>query len=106
MMKIKFSPQKNEHKINYKKIDENTIEVNGEQIYFNPDFVTYNVENIDGLNNAYRNEETNELYLEITYRYTEKEKHIFENPNYYENGGYRGTQFEDFSNLENGGEII
>ena len=92
--------------LHYTKIDKNTISINNEQIYFNPDFIEYNVENIDGINKAYRDEETNELYLEIIYRYTAEEKNIWENPNYYGNGGYRGTKFEDFTDLENGGEII
>lgn len=91
--------------LKYKKIDENTLEINNEQIYFNPDFITYNIENIDGLTKAYRDEETNELYLEIIYRYTSEEKNIYENPNYFSDGGFRGTRFEDFTELENGGEI-
>ena len=110
-MKIKINGQRyNEYSdvklLHSKKIDENTISINNEEIYFNPDFIKYNVENIDGINKAYRDEETNELYLEIIYRYTAEEKPIFENPNYYEDGGYRGSKYEDFSNLENGGEII
>ena len=110
-MYIKISGQRyNEYSntpfLHYKKIDENTLEINNEQVYFNPDFIEYDIKNIDGLTKAYRDENTNELYLEIRYRYTSEEKPIFENPNYYEDGGYRGTQFEDFTELENGGEII
>jgi hypothetical protein len=109
-MFIKFSPQSLDPRfqevIKYKKIDENTISVNGEELYFNPDFVEYNVENIKEIQKAYRDLETNELYLELLYRYPAEEKSIWENPNYYNDGGYRGTQFEDFTDLENGGEII
>jgi hypothetical protein len=106
IMIIKFIPQRSENKINYKKIDENTLEVNGEEIYFNPDFVEYNVENIIEIVKAYRDLETNELYLELLYRYPAEEKSIWENPNYYSDGGYRGSKYENFTNLKNGGEII
>lgn len=109
MMFIKFRPQSLDPRfqeiVDYKKIDENTIEVNGEQIYFNPDFVEYDVENIEEIVKAYRDLETKELYLELLYRYPASEKSIWENSNYYSDGGSRGSKYEDFTNLENGGEI-
>jgi hypothetical protein len=112
-MKIKIIGQRyNEYAkdkaplVRYKKIDENTIEINGEKVYFNPDFIEYNVENIPEIIKAYRDETTNELYLDLLYRYTEKEKEIFENPNYYPEGGFFGTKYEDSSYFEGYGDSI
>lgn len=69
-------------------------------------YLKYDQENIEEINKAYRDENTNELFLEIIYRYTQEEKLIFENPNYYPEGGYRGSKYEDFTNLPNGSDII
>jgi len=105
-MFIKFCPQRNDNqKIYYKKIDENTISINGEEVYFNPNFIEYDTENINEIINAYR-DENNNLCLLLLYYYSKDEKNIWENPTYYDEGGFRGSKYEDFTNLPNGSDII
>jgi hypothetical protein len=92
-MKIKYSPCYTAPETQVKFIDDWTVQIDGELYEFNKKYVTYpNIsEDTKGaVQDAYVKED--ELYITVKYNYTDKT--IWENPNYYKSGGYRGTQFE------------
>lgn len=103
-MYIKFSPVLKEEIIIYKKINENTISINNEEIFFPDDLSEYDVSETKEIIKAYRDDE-NILFIELVMPYSEKETKVWENPNYYSEGGYRGSKFENFTDLENGSDI-
>lgn len=102
-MKIKFSPVLSNKKTKIIKIDENTLKIDGEIYIFDESLSVYDVDEIDIIRESYR--VGNDLYIHIKYFFTIEEKEIWSNPNYYKEGGFRGSKFEDFSNLKNGSEI-
>lgn len=93
-MKIKYNPILATPETQVKLIGNFTIEINGERYEFSPELIEYpdvseqtggaiqNAQIIDG-----------ELHLTVLYRY--QDKGTWENPNYYEGGGYRGSQYEN-----------
>lgn len=93
-MKIKYSPCLATPETQIKYIDQWTIEIDGERYEFLPCYVEYpNVSEQTGGAIQRAEVRNDELYLTVLYRY--QDKGVWENPNYYENGGYRGSQYED-----------
>ncbi len=92
-MKIKYSPTLATPETQVEFIDDFTIEIDSETYEFNKKYITYPTisEDTKGvIQEAYVKDD--ELYITVLYKYMDKT--IWENPNYYKGGGYRGTQFE------------
>lgn len=95
-MKIKHTPQYNGKTTEIEKLTEHSLKINGE---------TYEFSNQDGdypdisteTNGAIQQAECKDgvLWIQIFTGYSADEKEIWENPNFYETGGYRGSQWED-----------
>lgn len=117
-MKIKYSPTLATPETQVKFIDDFTIEIDGERYEFSPELVEYpdvseqtggaiqhaEVRNVEESGHESLDqfgeiiyvidiEEHKELYLTVLCRY--QDKGTWENPNYYEGGGYRGSKYED-----------
>lgn len=93
-MKIKYSPTLATPETQIKYIDDFTIEIDGERYEFSPELVEYpDVSDQTGGAIQHAEVKDGELYLTVLYRY--QDKGTWENPNYYEGGGYRGSKYED-----------
>lgn len=92
-MKIKYSPTRidNQKPTQINKIDENTIEIDGEQHYFPPDIEVYEVEY--PLAEVTRDFTTKELFIILRISYNQEVRSVWETPN--ENGKYKGEEYED-----------
>jgi hypothetical protein len=93
-MKIKYNPCYTAPETQVKFIDDWTIEIDGEQFDFSPELVEYpDVSEQTGGKIQHAEVKDGELYLTVRYQY--QDKGTWENPAYYPEGGYRGTQYED-----------
>jgi len=93
-MKIKYSPTLATQETQVKYIDNFTIEIDGERYEFSKELVEYqDVSEQTGGAIQHAEVKDGELYLTVLFRY--QDKGTWENPNYYADGGYRGSQYED-----------
>jgi hypothetical protein len=93
-MKIKYSACYAAPETQITFIDAWTIEIDGARFEFLPCYVEYpNVSEQTNGKIQHAEVKNDELYLTVLYRY--QDKSIWENPNYYPDGGYRGSQYED-----------
>jgi hypothetical protein len=106
-MKIKWSPQYSSKQIEYKQPEKDILYIKAKDIEIEVDFsddtiFVYDIpEQVKRyVLDALRDEETNELKVRLLRPYSKGEKQIWENKNYYETGGFRGTQYEDYGEEE------
>lgn len=93
-MKIKYSPCLATPETQVKFIDDWTIEIDGELFEFSPVVIECpTVSEQTGGKILHAEVIDDELYLTVRYQY--QDKSIWENPDYYEGGGYRGEQYEN-----------
>jgi hypothetical protein len=94
IMKIKYSPCLTTPETQVKFIDEWTIEIDDERFEFSPELVEYpDVSEQTAGKVQHAEVKDGELYLTVRFNY--QDKAVWENPDYYEGGGYRGAQYED-----------
>jgi hypothetical protein len=96
-MNIKWIPQRSNKKISYERKSANVLLVDGEEVSFaDTSIVEYEIpEEISyAIQRAYRQD--GELYLDLRRPYSEAEKFIWEQPHYYNEGGFRGSQYESY----------
>lgn len=95
-MKIKYSPTKTNQSTGIEKISEYSLTINGELFEFSNqdgDYPNINEETEGVILSA--KVEDSVLWIEVKREYTTEEKPVWENPNYYPDGGYRGSQWEE-----------
>ena len=93
-MKIKYSPCLATPETQIKFIDDWSIEIDGELFEFSPILVEYpDVSDQTGGKILHAEVKDGELYLTVRFQY--QDKSIWENPDYYKDGGFRGTQYEN-----------
>jgi hypothetical protein len=93
-MKIKYSPCYTTPETQVKFIDDWTIEIDGEQFEFSPELVEY-LDVSEQTGGKIQEAEVKDGELHLTVRYQYQDKGIWENPSYYPDGGYRGSQYEN-----------
>lgn len=95
-MKIKYRPIYTGKTTEIEKIDEYTIKIDGEEYEFSNQDGDYPKisEETDGLILSAKVEDS-VLWLEVKREYSDEEKPIWENPSYYDDGGYRGSKWEE-----------
>jgi hypothetical protein len=93
-MKIKYSPCYTTPETQVKYINDFTLEIDNELYEFSPEEIDYPDVNKQ-TNGIIQHAEVKDNELFLTIRFNYQNKAIWENPDYYEDGGYRGSKYEN-----------
>lgn len=96
-MMIKWVPINSPYTARYELVDSNSIKIDGEFVEFDPDLTKFDIpeELSRNLISAFR--DGSELMLELRRGYSDSESYIWEQPHYYNEGGFRGSQYEEYT---------
>jgi hypothetical protein len=94
-MKIKFSPQRSERTTRFFCICADMIRIDDEEYQFDDgiDWPEISEQTGGAIMEAHR-DEAGELHITVLYQYAADQTSVWGNPNYYPEGGYRGSRYE------------